>query len=529
MPYTDQVIFITDLVSKIVGDFKPARGTGDGWTTLTYQCPEFSGTGVAAGALSGAQPLTLDLGLKGYYVLHVALEPNSSIRVWLDGDKGYREFNLQHGSPAFQECRMWRADMTGKRLHIAVKAGANAKPAGIAYIKAEPAPHVEFRKHNLVGSYDGWSYLAVDGYDTPADIYRLFTPLRDSDVGRILYGPLGADVSTWHKTKNGSTFSAEKTHGNRVCDFVASESTKKLIDQNVDQLAIAVESARDLGIQIHFYIRPEAFAAAHPYDGLFDSEFCMKNPQWRCVDEFGDQILRMSYAYKEVQDHMLAFCGELLDYRPDGICFAFNRSLPMMICEEPVLVEFEKRHGRRPTLPAEVDSPEMLKIRQEILHGFLKRVHDLLRSRRMSMSCIVHGDDTTLLAGGLDLEACLKQQWFDEVYVTSSCKDSAFWERMAKLGTFGIYPNGANWRPDYDQQELAKFTQANITNRYSGAFFWDIETHAENSYNWNVLRKLCDAGFISAFASGASKPPILRPYSFINGVKCGRYHPGNSY
>lgn len=528
MPYADQIVFITDIASRVVGGLKPARGTGEGWVPMTYQCTEFSGTGVAAGALSGAKPITIELGLTGFYVLHLALEPNSSIRAWFDGDKGYREFRLQHGSPAFQECRMWRVDLTGKKLHIAVKSGASAKPAGLAYIKAEPAPHVEFRKHNMVGSFDGWSYLAVDGYESPADIYRLFVPLRDSDVGRILYGPAGADVTTWHPTKIGSTYSPVATHGNRVCDFVAAESTRKLIEQKADQLAIAVECAREMSIQIHFYIRPEAFGAAHPYDGLFDSEFCIKNPQWRCIDEFGDEILRMSYAYQEVQDHMLAYFEELLAYKPDGLCMAFNRSLPMMICEEPVLAEFEKRHHRRPTLPAEVDSPELCKVRQDILSGFLKRVYDLLRSKRMTLSCIVSGDDQTLLRSGLDLEHCVKQDWFDEIYVTSGWKDSEFWAKLARLGNVLIYPNGANWRPDYDQKELAKFTQENL-GKFHGAFFWDIETHAENPYNWNVLRKLFDSGFTSAFISGEKKAPILRPYSFINGVKCGRYHPGNSY
>ena len=78
----------------------------------------------------------------------------------------------------------------------------------------------------------------------------------------------------------------------------------------------------------------------------------------------------MSYAYPQVQDHMLAYIEELLAYSPDGICFAFNRSLPMMICEEPVINAFEERHGRTPRLPEEVDSPEMLAVRHELLAAF---------------------------------------------------------------------------------------------------------------------------------------------------------------
>jgi hypothetical protein len=525
----DRPIFITDIADRIVGGLKPARGTGEGWVAVPFRCAEFDGTGIAAGALSGAAPLAIELGLSGHHVLYVALTPGSALRVWLDGDNAYREFVCQHGASNFQECRMWRADLTGKRLNVAMKTGANPKHAGLGYLVAEPAPLPESRLKNLRGTFDGYSYLAIDGYDEPRDIRRLFTPLRDSDVGRILYGPLGADVSMWHPTKVGSTFPTETTNANALEQFIAVEATRRLEAQRADQLAIAVECARELGIEIQFYIRPEAFGTTFPYVGLFDSKWAMANPQWRCRDEFGDEILRMSYAYPEVQDHMLEYFEELLAYKPDGLCFAFNRSLPMMICEEPVLAEYERRHGRRPKLPEAIDSPELSKVRQDLLAGFLKRVHDQLAPRGMTMSCIVTGDDQSMKPFGFDLESCLAKKWFDEVYVAENCKGSAFWQRIASSGAARIYPNGSNWQPNHDQPALAKFTLENITGRYDGAFFWDIEQDGGNPYNWHLLRKLADVEWLAEFVSGTRKPPVLRPVTHINGVKCGRYHPTRSY
>ncbi|MEO6906925.1 MAG: hypothetical protein ABI210_03450, partial [Abditibacteriaceae bacterium] len=88
---------LTDLPKLIVGDFKPACGVGEGWVSVAWETAEYSGTGLAAGANSGAPDLILDLNLEGCYILHFALSPETSLRAWCEGDDSYREFNTQHG------------------------------------------------------------------------------------------------------------------------------------------------------------------------------------------------------------------------------------------------------------------------------------------------------------------------------------------------------------------------------------------------------------------------------------------------
>ena len=41
----------------------------------------------------------------------------------------------------------------------------------------------------------------------------------------------------------------------------------------------AVAAARDVGMEIHFCIRPEAFFAPFPFDGLFTSRFLVENQE----------------------------------------------------------------------------------------------------------------------------------------------------------------------------------------------------------------------------------------------------------
>src|SRR5687767_55049 len=87
---------ITDLTAR-ARDLQLARGVGEGWVAVDYETEDIKGTGLAAGYHSGAPEVTLDLGLQGQHTLYLALGSETALRVWLDGEEGYREFITQHG------------------------------------------------------------------------------------------------------------------------------------------------------------------------------------------------------------------------------------------------------------------------------------------------------------------------------------------------------------------------------------------------------------------------------------------------
>ncbi|MCE9589391.1 MAG: hypothetical protein K8S99_02580 [Planctomycetes bacterium] len=525
-------VFITDLPRRVVGGLRPARGKGEGWVELTWECDGKSGTGLATGALSGAPELIIDLGIEGEWVLYAGLAAYSGLRMWLDGEKGYRQFNVHHGGPRLQECRFHRADLTGRRLHVAPVPGPRSQGLGLTYLRARREDHAPKKSaRNVVGTNDGWSYLALDGCETAADVYRMFTPLRDSDVSRLLYGPGGADFTSYHPTKIGTCAPHEPTHAFRECDVIHARAVKRLRETGVDPLAVAAGACRDVGVELHFYIRPEAFFGAFPWDGLFDSRFFLDNPQWRCRDEFGDQVMRMSYAHKGVQDHMLAYIEELMRYDPAGISIAFNRSLPVMICEEPVLEAYEARHGRRPALPTECDSPEMLRVRQDLLtNGFLARLHAMLSARGKALSFIVDGDGEHNAKLGLDLKDVIGRGWLQAVYNTGPCHGSAFWREIAASGKTEVYPTGHNWDAAHDHANMARAARDNILDAgFAGPLLWDIESCFENPYNWHVVRHLGSRAFLNDMIDGRVAPPPLPRTTRLNGVKTDRYNPNASY
>jgi hypothetical protein len=292
-----------------------------------------------------------------------------------------------------------------------------------------------------------------------------------------------------------------------------------------------------VGVEIHFYIRPEAFLAPFPYDHVFDSKFLLENPKWRCRDEYGREVLRMSYAFPAVQEHMLAYIEELLGYDPDGICFAFNRSLPMMICEQPVLDAFERKHGRAPRLPDEVDSAKMLAVRHDLLTGFIERLIAMLRKRKMVFSCIAPHDNDTSRLTGLDLEALIDRGLVESVYSTGPCPRSDFWKRLRDAGRTRVYSSihyaheGATTAPNpYDHKTQARALREVVEEGFAGTFWWDAETMFNNPYNWHVLRHGGSPAFLDRVLADDPKAALtFRPMETIRGVRLDRYNPMSSY
>lgn len=521
---------ITDLPQRIVGDFELARGVGQGWIPVIWETAESSGTGLAAGANSGAPELVLDLKLEGRHVLHFALSAETSLRAWQEGDDSYREFSTQHGGENLQECRMHAQDWTNKKLCISLKTGALPKPTFLAYIRAEPVEKEYCSARNLVATNDGWSWIALEGIESARDVRSFFAPLRDSDFRLMLWAPVGADVTGCHNTKIGTFLPTQNTHAFRQCERDAGQSLNAYLQSDEPEvLTAAVQAANETDVGIHFYIRPEAFYAPFPLDGYFVSRFFAEHPELRCRDEFGDEIMRLSYAFPQVQEHMIEYCEELLEYSPDGLCFAFNRSLPMMICEEPVLAEFEKQNGHRPDLPKEVDSDAMIAARETLMNGFFERVRQLLSSRGLQFSCMVSPDEELNRNSGLDLQGLTSHGIFDVVCVhdggfhavSNPVAQNPFWNELKNKTS--VYING--FGGSYDHVEAAQFLKGVFDAGFAGGFFWDTENLSQNPYNWELVRR----GGTREYLESEIETPRITTLTRVQGTKLGRYNPQKSY
>jgi len=66
--------------------------------------------------------------------------------------------------------------------------------------------------------------------------------------------------------------------------------------------------------------RMEAFQCCPPFEEFFTGHFYRDHPEYRCVDQDGREIARLSYAFAEVRELVLSIFRELTtEYDIDGI------------------------------------------------------------------------------------------------------------------------------------------------------------------------------------------------------------------
>ena len=114
----------------------------------------------------------------------------------------------------------------------------------------------------------------------------------------------------------------------------------------------------------------EAFYAQYPFDRI-RSKFFLDHPEYHCFDREGQRVGRLSYAYPEVQEHILSLISEIADYDPDGVCLAFIRGVPLVLYE-PIMVEaFREKHRIDPRALDESDA-RWLEYQAEVITPFLE-------------------------------------------------------------------------------------------------------------------------------------------------------------
>ncbi|MCM8829237.1 MAG: hypothetical protein NC902_08200, partial [Candidatus Omnitrophica bacterium] len=249
----------------------------------------------------------------------------------------------------------------------------------------------------------------------------------------------------------------------------------------------------------------------------------------------------ISYAFKEVQDVICGYLNELLDYDPEGICLAFNRGLPLMICEKPVIEAFKKRYGRNPRLPEECDSPQMLSVRHNLLADFVERVYKLVFSRGKVLSCIVPRDFDRNLVFGLDIEMLASRSYFESILVGAGHKDdpevNTDLEPVKKLkvagtkifpGGSGVNAHGGAWKP-FDTVARASFMAKILDSGFDGAYFWDINQIVESGTEWEIIRQFGHREILDKIKE--KKMPAVRYHQTkkIYDLTVDRYNPWNAY
>jgi hypothetical protein len=528
-------IYFTNLPQLVVGGFTPASGPGAGWIPLDVGLDDFESVGLTTGAYSPAGELVLDLGLKGWHRLHVGHNP--AIRVWLDGEAGYCE--LPGDCSVIRDTALPVADFTGRRLHIAPVRGAERSlEAKLFYLRAEACDGPAANHRNLIVTNDGHGVF-YHGMDVPRDIYRHVYPFREGDFFRMVWGVYGGGLLSMRPDSkvSESPIRPEETHlvpG----EWSFTRSLKRFQAAGADPLAVVRTATREYGLELHYYIRMSAFYGPFPHPG-WTTRFFKEHPEWRCRDEWGHEVNLMSYAWSGVQEHMLAYFDELLDYEPDGLCLAFNRGLPLMICEEPVIEAYSRKYGRAPKLPEEVDTPELLAVRHELLAGFVEKVRRLVEKRGKSLSCIVPRDFAHNRLFGLDAELLARRGLVDSIMVGAGHGDNPGLTqdldpvRALKTGGVKVYAGGSNvgahglgW-VNGDMKARARHMASILDAGLDGGWFWDAESVV--GCEWEAMRRFGDRAMLDRIIRGDWPAKSAHATRSIHDLVVGRYNPWHAY
>lgn len=403
------------------------------WRLIDYETED----GMTGKLLFGRQgeslpPLSLSLKVKGWFRIVLGLAVEDGLGTWvlpaiklkLNQDPCFSEIATQ--GPFFwlniKEI-VWReVYLENETLTISKRSDIKS---GLAYLKLIPLTDAEICSRKvrqpesnpyLIATND--SYAA---YSSLEELLEKIYSLRESAVKKLFFGFANGDLCYYMKTKVGNRFEdfdLASIDFPRKIDRLNYEAIIRL-GRSCDVIGEVRKFTRSLGMEFHASVRMEAFAAMPPYE-CFSSSFFKNNPKWHCRDHDGRKIDRVSYAFPEVQEHMLALFREMIECGIDGLNLIFTRGMPMMLYEAPLLDGFQAKYGLN-ALELPENDPRYLSFRASALTGFMQKVRALCDSyseKSIQLSAVVPANKSVNAFFGIDLES-----WIDKGLLDLLCPD----------------------------------------------------------------------------------------------------------
>jgi hypothetical protein len=537
----------------------------DSWRAIPYESERFPGVMLAEGGGTNLPPLAVRLDQEGLYRIHLGVYGGWGypiLRVRLSGDDAPQTVEVPpelrteivHDSSTMIYEAIWKdADLTGQSLVLEAARDDRDFPAALAYVRLEPidriggeplpkgqpapaeepAPGIDPAREvafPLAITEDGHGIFGESVHSRPEDLLEAFDEIPDGSCLRmLLWGNGEADICNYPtKVGNEREFSGFST------DWYArwNRNVESWKQDGWDSLRMICEYARKRGWELQVYIRMEAFSSPFPFDKMVRSRFFQEHPEYHCLDRRGQRIGRLSYAYPEVQEHMLDLVREISGYGPDGVCFCFIRGLPV-VHYEPIMVDgFRDRYGADPRELGETDE-RWLDYQGEVVTSFMKRAKAALKPDQR-LSAIVPGNRFECERWGLDVAAWLKERLVDDLFPTGQVfsqrdvhldgpqnLDFAYFNHLEGRERVRLMPMLYPWdkfHADYEgwRADMRRFLDEGA----DGHVVWDAR---------NIVARIGDIGYERKGTAagppgpGPQDPRKLRLKS-LQGFRMDRYH-----
>jgi hypothetical protein len=405
--------------------------TLDQWEAVPYETRKIQGTMLHSVACARPEPITLKLGLTGWYKVFVAMYASAPTLLDLrfTNDPSWAQVG-----PATENRRnrvqefFWRCvDLTGQALGVNCPAGTD-KTANLAWLRFVPMSDEEVAAYKadrarkdtkrIYATHDMHWHLYSYLPQTAEDWHCIVENHRDSDVESL-------------SMENSMLYDGEPSTGDvntlafaRAGDRNVQRSLKKHFTYALLNDLIGY-GHRELGIEMYLSLRMGAWGIEFPCNQMyFDNTFMRAHMEQRCVDRLGNYVESASYAYPETRKYIQDHLSNMAATDCDGVEMMFHRVTALVLFEKPFLELFAQAYpGVDPReLPAADD--RIVDIRCRIMTQFItelrKRI-DRERAQRGQPRCKLivrtHATIRNSKLQGVDVENWAKQGLIDKVVV----------------------------------------------------------------------------------------------------------------
>ena len=405
------------------------------WRTLPYETEDFKGVMIAEGGGPDIPPVRIPLNIAGRYKINLGLfsgyYTRPKIRVKLSQDEDFQELSLLHTlrdnvyqlAQNIYEVSWTEADLTGQDLHIAPNNDSLVWPVALAFIRLEPIDAFSQAEKTvnppLVITSDGffdeeggpWGSMA---HTRPEDLYSPFTSIPEEDNVKMLIWGSGVGDLCNYPTRIGDYFNIIPREMNVESVRTGLKNKQLWLKEGWNSMEVMREYTRSRNWEFQVYIRLQGFGILYPRGVMYQSTFFNTHPEYHCLDRAGVPLSRLSYAYPEVQEHMLALIREISSYGPDGICLNFIRGLPLVAYEPIMVEEFQSRYGQDPRQLTETDTRWLDRV-AEVTSAFVKQVKESLPDGQR-LSAMIPGNLQDCRKYGLDIQGWLNDELVDDLF-----------------------------------------------------------------------------------------------------------------
>lgn len=555
-------ILLTDLAALV--DSECISDThADAWRAIPYQSERFEGVMLGDGGGTNLPPIELRLDRQGVYGIHLGVYGGWGypvLRLRLSGDDTAQTVGVPQelqtetvydSSTLIYEVFWKDAELAGQSVILEAAADAGDFPAALAYIRLEPMDSIGGVRpdaaqlqpepdrgidasravaYPMAVTEDGHGIFGDAVHASPEDLIKRFDTIPDGSCLRmLLWGNGEADICNYPtRVGNQRGFSGFRTPWYRAWN----ENAERWRQDGWDSLREVKEYTRRRGWELQVYIRMEAFSSPFPFDKMVHSDFFQAHPEYHCLDRHGQRLSRLSYAYPEVQEHMLQLISEISGYGPDGICFCFIRGVPVVHYEPIMVGGFIDSYGLDPRQLGETDE-RWLDYQGQVVCDFMWRARGAL-AQGQRISAIVPGNRFDCERWGLDVAGWLRAGVVDDLFPTGQVfsprdvhldgpekLDFAYFNQLEGRERIRLMPLLYPWtkfRSDYEawRADMTRF----LDDGADGYAVWDAR---------DIITQVGDIGYAREGPSvmpprPTHEWPVKLGLKTLQGMRIDRYH-----